>query len=203
MVEEIGNREGGVAGTTLSGLILKNMDMEEEGNAWYMINVGDSRTYHLSEGEDGLDRSTVEQITHDHSEQQKAVDTGKYLPDQAAKLIPRNLITQAIGSPSPLHPDFYRADLGGRFIICSDGIYTQMNLNKLVNLCSADKSPDEVAHTLVEAAIDGGGSDNATVIVVDVKVSSQEGWLVQKLSEEEDIDFMSDATMENLHVPRE
>ena len=78
-----------------------------------------------------------------------------------------------------------------------------MNLNRLVNLCSANKSPDEVAHSLVEAAIDGGGSDNATVIVVDVKVSSQEGWLVQKLSEEEDIDFMSDATMENLHVPRE
>ncbi|MBQ5780155.1 MAG: serine/threonine-protein phosphatase, partial [Aeriscardovia sp.] len=123
--------------------------------------------------------------------------------NQAVKLIPRNLITQAIGSPSLLHPDFYRADLGGRFIICSDGIYTQMNLNRLVNLCSANKSPDEVAHSLVEAAIDGGGSDNATVIVVDVKVSSQEGWLVQKLSEEEDIDFMSDATMENLHVPRE
>ncbi|MBO6018881.1 MAG: serine/threonine-protein phosphatase [Aeriscardovia sp.] len=203
VVGEIGAREGGVAGTTLSGLILKDTDMEEEGNAWYVVNVGDSRTYHLSMGESGLDRSTFEQITHDHSEQQKAVDTGKYLPNQAAKLIPRNLITQAIGSPSPLHPDFYRADLEGRFIICSDGIYTQMNLNRLVNLCSANKSPDEVAHSLVEAAIDGGGSDNATVIVVDVKVSSQEGWLVQKLSEEEDIDFMSDATMENLHVPRE
>ncbi|MBR4399836.1 MAG: serine/threonine-protein phosphatase [Aeriscardovia sp.] len=203
VVEEIGARGGGVAGTTLSGLILKDADMEEEGNAWYVVNVGDSRTYHVCMKEGSPDRTSFEQITHDHSEQQKAVDTGKYLPDQAAKLIPRNLITQAIGSPSALHPDFYRADLGGRFIICSDGIYTQMSLNRLVNLCSAKKSPDEVAHSLVEAAIDGGGSDNATVVVVDVKADDQEKWLVQKLSQEEDIDFMSDATMENLHLARE
>ena len=41
------------------------------------------------------------------------------------------------------------------------------------------------------------------MIVVDVKAAPQEEWLVQKLSKEEDIDFMSDATMENLHVARE
>lgn len=203
VVEEIGIKEGGVAGTTLSGLILKDADMEEDGNAWYVVNVGDSRTYHLCMTDEGFDRSTFEQITHDHSEQQKAVDTGKYFPNQAVKLIPRNLITQAIGSPSLLHPDFYRADLGGRFVICSDGIYTQMSLNRLINLCSAEENPDKVAHSLVNAAIDGGGSDNATVIVVDVKISSREGWLVQKLSKEEDIDFMSDVTMENIHIPRE
>ena len=203
VVAEIGAREGGVAGTTLSGLILKDADMEEEGNAWYVVNVGDSRTYHVCPCEDGFDRSTFEQITHDHSEQQKAIDTGKYLPEQAEKLIPRNLITQAIGSPSRLDPDFYRADLGGRFIICSDGIYTQMSLSKLANLCSAKKSPEEVAHSLVEAALDGGGSDNATVLVVDVKAEGGGSWLANRLSQEEDIDFISDATMENLHVQRE
>lgn len=203
VVGEIGAREGGVAGTTLSGLILKDTDMEEEGNAWYVVNVGDSRTYHVCPSSEGFDRSTFEQITHDHSEQQKAIDTGKYLPEQAEKLIPRNLITQAIGSPSPLNPDFFRADLGGRFIICSDGIYTQMSLSKLANLCSASKSPKEVAHSLVEAALDGGGSDNATVLVVDVKAECGGGWLVSRLSPEEDIDFISDATMENLHVQRE
>lgn len=223
-VEAIGEEKGAIAGTTLTGLILKDMDLNnQEDNSWYVINIGDSRTYHLSSltNGSGWDMTTFSQLTHDHSQRQQAIDSGKMLPNEAKRLIPRNIITQAIGSPDGVQPDFFKADLEGRFIMCSDGIYGMIDETQMALLCSQNVTPETVVRNLIDAALDAGGDDNATVIVVDIKedknaidpfaafpeeIESTEEihvpreWQASRLSPEEDIDSMNDYTLENLRV---
>jgi serine/threonine protein phosphatase PrpC len=118
-VRDIGERQNAVSGTTLTGLILKDLTtLDSDKNAWYVVNVGDSRTYHLNsltsgnpEAQRQWDIDSFLQITHDHSERQEAIDSGRLLPDVANRIVPRNIITQAIGSPNGVSPDYFQADV--------------------------------------------------------------------------------------------
>ena len=93
----IGEELDGICGTTLTGLVLPytekavphgrharraGQDGSGEGNvecpdSCYVLNIGDSRTYHLSRGADGWDPNTLYRITHDHSQRQEAIDSGR------------------------------------------------------------------------------------------------------------------------------
>lgn len=201
-------------------------DDPDAGNAWYVVNIGDSRTYHLNRGTNGLlDSASLVQVSHDHSKRQEAIDSGAMEPELADKLIPRNIITQAIGSPDGIRPDFFRADLPGRFIICSDGVYSELTEQQFLEIASANTSADATAHAFIDAALAAGGHDNATVIVVDVtdaaNISAEqaaavesanasaaplssvnapaaEPWAFYKLGEGEDLDDDEDATLQSL-----
>ena len=103
----IGQELGGVSGTTVTGLIAPGrIERDAPGDValeinpdmdWYVINIGDSRTYHMDADSDGQwDASTLCRITRDHSRRQEAIDSGEMLPEDAV-IIPRNIITQCIG----------------------------------------------------------------------------------------------------------
>jgi protein phosphatase len=86
---------GGRAGTTLSGVVL----VEAEGAPhWLVFNVGDSRTYRLSQGRFG-------QLTVDHSEVQELVDTGQITEQQARTHPRRHVVTRALGTGDDAEPD--------------------------------------------------------------------------------------------------
>ena len=215
----IGETKNSVAGTTLTGLILKDTKIDDAlGDSWYVVNIGDSRTYHANGSPDGgWDVTSFSQLTRDHSQRQRIIDSGRMLPEAAERLVPRNIITRAIGSPDGVRPDFFKADLTGRFVICSDGVYSMLTQEQMAALSTLDLPADDVAHRLIEAALDAGGDDNATVVVVDVteaggdaepgfhstgaapSVADQE-WEAARLSETEDIDSMDDSTLENLRM---
>lgn len=171
-VRSLGEQQAAVAGTTLTGLILKDIStLDADKNSWYVVNVGDSRTYHLSAAADGTgawDRASFLQITHDHSERQEAIDSGRMLPQVASQLVPRNIITQAIGSPHGIDPDYFRAGLEGRFVICSDGVHSELTDSAIAEVVSRHESAEESARHLLDAALAAGGRDNITVIIVDV-----------------------------------
>jgi serine/threonine protein phosphatase PrpC len=169
-VRDLGLAQNAVSGTTLTGLILKDLTtLDSDKNSWYIVNVGDSRTYHLNaDGHGGWDAQSFLQITHDHSERQEAIDSGRLLPDMANRLVPRNIITQAVGSPSGIAPDYFQADLTGRFVVCSDGIHSELTDDQISTIVSQSDSPSDISHALVDAAMAQGGHDNITVIVVDV-----------------------------------
>lgn len=113
----IGQELGGVSGTTVTGLIAPGrIERDAPGDValdinpdmdWYVINIGDSRTYHMDADSDGQwDASTLCRITRDHSRRQEAIDSGEMLPEDAV-IIPRNIITQCIGDPDGINPDFF------------------------------------------------------------------------------------------------
>jgi serine/threonine protein phosphatase PrpC len=148
-------------GTTVVGLIA----VEHRGMPyWLAFNVGDSRLYRLWQGE-------LSQISVDHSYVQELVNTGQLTTDDARGHPERNIVTRALGQDAASEPDFWvmPPEVGERFLLCSDGLSGEVGQDRILELLLAAGDPVEAASNLVEAALAGGGRDNISVIVVDVR----------------------------------
>jgi serine/threonine protein phosphatase PrpC len=90
-------------------------------------------------------------------------------PDQARVHPRRNIVTRALGTDPAPRPDYWLlpAKAGERFLLCSDGLYTEVEDERIAVLL-ASGSPQVAAPALVAAAEEAGGHDNITVLVVDV-----------------------------------
>lgn len=129
----------------------------------YIMNVGDSRAYILRS--DGL-----EQITEDHTYVNELVRSGVITKEEAETHSQRNVITRAIGASPFVKTDFYRTSIqeGDILMLCSDGLYGEVEEEKLIEILQMDESMPQLCNLLVDAAIEGGGRDNITVICVKV-----------------------------------
>lgn len=146
-------------GTTVTGLA----GLETAGGDHLMVfNIGDSRVYRLAD-------HRLEQLTVDHSEVQELVLAGVITREQARTHPRRNVVTRALGSESGLRPDHWLlpAVTGDRYLICSDGLFSELPDDVILRLLAAG-APQQAAEALVMAANDAGGHDNVTVVVVDI-----------------------------------
>jgi protein phosphatase len=148
-------------GTTITGLAL--LEKGGGGEQLMVFNVGDSRVYRLSGGR-------LEQVTVDHSEVQELVQAGVITRDQARIHPRRNIVTRALGTTQASRPDYWllSATAGDRYLICSDGLYSEIPDENIGSLLANGGSPQATADALVAAAEVAGGHDNITVIVIDV-----------------------------------
>ncbi len=124
--------------------------------------VGDSRVY-LWDGE-------LKLLTKDHSYVQNLVDARKLEFSQGEAHPEGHLITRALGMPeNRLRIGCNRGALGDgcRLLICSDGISGQLPPERLLELLADDQEPQALADRLTREALDAGGSDNATCIVLE------------------------------------
>jgi PPM family protein phosphatase len=105
----------------------------------------------------------------DHSEVQELVLAGVITRDQARVHPRRNIVTRALGTDPGPRPDYWLlpANAGDRFLVCSDGLYTEVPDERIAVLL-ASGSPQVAAAALVAAAEEAGGHDNVTVIVAEV-----------------------------------
>lgn len=142
-------------GTTLSGLVL----LQETA---YVVQVGDSRIYRLRQGE-------LLMLTHDHTWVDEAIRAGMITPLEAETHPYKHVLTRAIGAEGDVKPDIEVFDLkaGDIFMLCSDGLVNHVSDDGIAEVLRT-KSPSEAAWTLVGHALQGGGSDNTTVMVVRV-----------------------------------
>jgi PPM family protein phosphatase len=154
-----GLRDARGAGTTLSGAIVLDID---GGAYWLILNLGDSRTYLLSDGE-------FEQVSVDHSVVQELVDRGELDAAAATADARRNIITRAIGAGSIGEPDFWLipARPGDRVLVCSDGLTGEVERPRIEQLMRSGADPQTTATQLVHEAMLRGGRDNITAVVVD------------------------------------
>ncbi len=146
-------------GTTATGLA----GIETAGGDHLMVfNIGDSRVYRLADGR-------LEQLTVDHSEVQELVLAGVITREQARTHPRRNVVTRALGSDAGLHPDHWLLPAvgGDRYLICSDGLFSELPDDIIAPLLAVGDA-QHAAQTLVAAAIDAGGRDNVTAVVVDI-----------------------------------
>lgn len=139
-------------GTTIAGLLL-------DGTRFTAFWIGDSRVYRLRE-------RSLEQLSHDHSLVQELVDSGTLTPAQAARHPHANVITRAIGIDawSPCEAVGGEAQRRDRFLICSDGLSSLVDAGMIAAALAGD--PIAAADGLVSAALDAGGTDNVTAIVI-------------------------------------
>ena len=151
----------GRPGSTVSGV-----GMAEQGGRayWLVFNVGDSRTYRLAHG-------TLEQVTVDHTRVQELVDAGCLKPDEAKRHKQRNVITRAVGAGGLTAPSadlwLIEAAAGERILVCSDGLTGELTEQLITATLIANPDPADAARELVQQAVDAGGRDNVTAVVVD------------------------------------
>ena len=130
--------------------------------------VGDSRAYLIRSNE-------MKQVTSDHSMVADMVRRGVLTEEQAACHPMRNYITRAVGTDDTVDVDLISIPRmnGDRWIVCSDGLYGQISKVELEETAKiADL--EEAAGKLLELALEHGGKDNISVILMEDEFSPSE-----------------------------
>jgi PPM family protein phosphatase len=144
-----------------------------------VAHVGDSRAYLVRGGE-------MNPITEDHSLVAELVRSGDLTRDQAAEHPQKNLITRALGADEDVAVDttVMPIEAGDRVLLCSDGLSDMVPEARISELLlDSPEDPERAARDLLAAALDAGGNDNITVIVVDVKEQAPPPRRVRRRSE--------------------
>lgn len=140
-------------GTTLSVLWMSD-------NFVYIGHVGDSRVYLLRDGE-------FKQMTLDHSLVEQLVREGVLTEEEAQNHPMRNIITRAIGTDESVKVDVVVEERrkGDLWLACSDGLHGLVD-DRQMRDALRQYAPEKAADVLLKAALDAGGRDNVTLVIV-------------------------------------
>ena len=140
-------------GTTLSVLWMSD-------NFVYIGHVGDSRVYLLRDGE-------FKQMTLDHSLVEQLVREGVLTEEEAQNHPMRNIITRAIGTDESVEVDVVVEERrkGDLWLACSDGLHGLVD-DRQMRDALRQYAPETAADVLLKAALDAGGRDNVTLVIV-------------------------------------
>src|ERR687898_1377275 len=155
-----GNPDLGGMGTTVVALAV----VDEGGDDVLAVaNVGDSRVYRLA-------GSDLDQLTEDHSLVADLVRQGSLSPEEAAVHPQRNIVTRVLGVYDRVPVDTLTVEpvAGDRYVLCSDGLFNEVPEPDISAVLHRLDDPADAAKELVRLAVEGGGRDNITVVVVDV-----------------------------------
>ena len=155
-IHELARKDPSLAGmgTTTTAAIV---DLEAEEVA--IGHVGDSRAYRLRGGK-------FEQLTRDHSLVEEMRRKGQITDAQAEDHPQRSIITRALGPEPEVQVDLQTvpAQPGDVFLICSDGLTTMLDDEKIARVLGRATSLQSAVKALVDEANRAGGRDNITVV---------------------------------------
>lgn len=142
-------------GTTLTALRASDESVE-------IAHVGDSRAYLFKD-------RTLAQVTEDHTEVGRLVRQGRISKQDAARHPRRNYLERALGIFPEVRIDSSTipASSGDRFLLCSDGLFGMIDDAQIAQILDEEGDPQAAATRLCEAAVEAGGADNVTAVVVD------------------------------------
>ena len=145
-------------GTTVAGIAVVSAGGSQH---WAVFNLGDSRVYRLIDGE-------LSQVTVDHSEVWELVERGLITPEEAQRHPARNIVTRSLGRDPMGRVDtwVFPPYPGEVFVICSDGLSNELSQERIEAILLEHPDADAAADALVTAAVEAGGRDNVTAIVV-------------------------------------
>lgn len=154
-------------GTTVASVLIS-------GETATLAHVGDSRVYFLKNGE-------LKQLTRDHTLVQELVDTGTIAETDAAAHPIAHMLTRSLGPTEIIGVETRVLETplsgGERFLICSDGLYNHVSFDQIRSILG-DGSPETATKNLIKYALDGGGSDNVTALVVEIAADPTSSGLI-------------------------
>ncbi len=129
----------------------------------YIGNVGDSRCYHIRDGE-------ILAQTEDHSWVDEQVKMGLMSKSEAETDRRKNIVTRCVGTHEEVTVDTYRWHIvpGDMLLMCTDGLVNMVKDDEIKREFQRNASAAEIAHRLVTKANEYGGKDNITVVVVNI-----------------------------------
>lgn len=141
-------------GTTIA-VVLASSD-------WLLAaHIGDSRIYLCTEKD-------VLQLTEDHSLVNELVKTGQITAEEAATHPRRNILTKAMGTDPFVDPDvrLHQWETGDLLLMCSDGLTSMVGEERIFEFVKSAGTLEQKADRLVESALEAGGDDNVTVVLL-------------------------------------
>ena len=165
-VAEIGRRLSELAaadpelagmGTTLTALLW-------DGAGFTGVHLGDSRAYLLRDGQ-------LRRLTRDHTFVESLVADGRITAGQAATHPRRSMLLRALQAGATPEPELFgcpAARPGDRYLLCSDGLTGFVPLELITQVVLERPDLESAADRLIELAVEAGGHDNTTVVLVDV-----------------------------------
>lgn len=138
------------------------------GDGFSLAHIGDSRAYLLRDGE-------LTQLTRDHTYVQALIDEGRIAEEERESHPARSLLLQALGGDD-VAPDLTEVGVadGDRVMLCSDGLSGVVERTVIADVLTQETDPQTAADRLVELAVAGGGPDNITCVVADVRATTHE-----------------------------
>ena len=137
-----------------------------EGSRATIAHVGDSRAYLWRDG-------SLRQLTEDHSVPGALLKQGQITPEEAYDHPHRHVLYRCLGLKPGVEVDIYPSlelQHGDALLLCSDGLWGMVSpAEKLAALLVAETSPPITCRRMVDAANEGGGEDNISVVLVRVE----------------------------------
>ena len=140
----------------------------------HIAHIGDSRIYRYYHG-------MLSRMTKDHSKLQVLLDAGIITEAEAENYPQRHVITRALGMNEeengkcmPTIQESALADDQDWYIICSDGVTDMLTDTRIESLLSQAETPADCAEAIYHEALNAGGKDNTSVIVIEVRNDEQE-----------------------------
>lgn len=123
--------------------------------------VGDSRLYRWRDG-------MLEQLTHDHSLLNDALEMRPNIGDAALEKLPRNVVTRALGMEPQVRVSVrsHRMLAGDKYLLCSDGLSDTLDDDVISDIMSVERAPDEIVRALIAKANAQNAQDNVGVLVI-------------------------------------
>lgn len=164
----------------------------------FLANVGDSRLYLARDAK-------LYQLSTDHNFLNEAVAQGMLSREQAAVSPHAHVLTRAVGTQPSVCPDLLVFDIlpGDTFLLCSDGLYEYtQDPEELCSMLAVPSLKDIPGH-LVRRALEGGGHDNITALVLravagDAQAKERRDSIIRDLDAVRDIELFRELTMAEL-----
>ena len=144
-------------GTTVEACVLQDGKI-------FSFHVGDSRLYRVRADE-------LTQLTTDHSYVEMLIENGDITREEARVHPNRNVITRAVGTDPVVSIDCaeFSVEEHDIYLLCTDGLTEMMDDGEILSIITSDLPFRDRAERLVETANERGGTDNITVLMIQVE----------------------------------
>lgn len=157
-IKAYGARQGVRLGTTVVAALLTQ-------NRYYILNVGDSRAYELT--------NTMRQLTQDQTFVAREVAMGNMTPEEAEQDSRRSVLLQCVGASDAVYPDMFFGDVqqNAVYMLCSDGFRHEISADEIFEKLQPgglfdDNMMHRSARSLIELNKQRQERDNISVVLV-------------------------------------
>ncbi len=136
----------------------------------FVLWAGDSRAYRWR-------KDTLERLTEDHSYVEELVRLGKLDHTDADAHPASNVVLNAIGIDDKMFIDmeYSRIEDNDLYVLCSDGLYKDLCEDDISHILASEEADlEHLAQDLLAAALQAGGSDNCTIVLVKASIENDD-----------------------------